>query len=433
MQFMEFDTSHLKGLSNFNQEQFKKNMNYLKQAIVDGRYPVVLDLHTGNNRGTNIGGFTVLKKGKLTLDETTVVFPSAGYVEQRTGQLWVYKTEFLFPATCLSLAIPKCQGKGFYYLDHTSEQEGYLLLGKLADIFLRINPLLFLGSLEEEHSSPENFERILDNTPELNPVYVFLLEALGQNLPELNIPPELIRKEVQTLTILDLAYDERTNYPVINGRTKTGIANFPEKRETYITEQIKRGLERLISLNGHQHDTTLSAKSGEDQTDIATFMLYLSKKYKLIDIEEKLQATMQLNDTAVIPPVSELAGNQTNTEGSFLRGLNSLPVTSQTKEEITGHSTPALEPLASDPPTPALEKILASEQEKPLKTLAVEYEDPLSSLETTTQQREIITQTAGPDNYNQPPKPINLTQTVQELPAIITNPWYKRILSKLFS
>ncbi len=358
---MKFDTSHLKDLSNFNQEQFEKNINYLEQATADGRYPIVLDLHIGNNRGTSIGGFTVLKKGKLTLEETAVVFPSTGYVEQRAGQLWFYETEFLFPATCLSLAIPKCQGNGFYYLDHTSEQEGYLLPGRLADIFLRINPLVFLGSLEEEHSKPEDFEKILDNAPELNPVYVFLLEALGQSLPEFNIPPGLIRKEIQTLTILDSAYDGRTNYPIINGRTKTGIANFPKRREVYIPEQIKIGLERLIFLNGHKHDTTLSAKSGEDQTNIANFMLYLSKKYKLIDIEEKLQAAMQLNDTAVIPLVSGLAENPTNTGGSFLRGLDSLPVTSQTKEEITGHSTPALEPIASDPPTPALEEI----QEEP--------------------------------------------------------------------
>lgn len=354
MQFMGFDTSHLKGLSNFNPEQFGKNMDYLEQAIVDGS--IVLDLHLGNNRGTSIGGFTVLNKSKLTLEETTVVFPSTGYVEQRTGQLWVYKTEFLFPATCLSLAIPKCQGNGFYYCDHTSEQEGYLLLGRLADIFLRINPIVFLGSLEEEHSNPEDFERILDNTPELNPVYIFLLEALGQSLPEFNIPHGLIRKEIQALTILDLAYDGRTNYPVINGRTKTGIANFQERREVYITAQIKTGLERLISLNGHKHDTTLSAKPDEDQTNIATFMLYLSKKYKLIDIEEKLRVAMQLNDTAVIPLVSGLAENQSKTGGSFLRGLANLEPVSQTKDDMTS-GTPALELLESNPPTPALEEI----------------------------------------------------------------------------
>ena len=133
MQFMEFDTAVLKDL-NVNPEQFDKNVGYLEKAIADTRYPFALDLSIGPKHSISIGGFTVLEGSKLSQEETAIAFHSQSYMEQRGEQLWVHRSKLLFPATCLSTAIPKCQESSFYYHDHTTGQEGYLLLGRLAKL-----------------------------------------------------------------------------------------------------------------------------------------------------------------------------------------------------------------------------------------------------------------------------------------------------------
>ena len=372
MQFMEFDTVVLKDL-NVNPEQFGKNVSYLEEAIADARYPLALDLSIGHKHSISIGGFTVLEDSKLSQEETAIAFHSQSYMEQRGEQLWIYRSKLLFPATCLSTAIPKCQGNGFYYHDHTTGQTGYLLLGRLAKIFFEINQLIFYSSLEKENVKLEDFEEIFNKYPELNPVYLFLLEALGEKLPEFKTQPE-IRSEVRTLTFLDLAYEGRHSYPVINGRTKTGVPNLSERRETYIVGQIRVTLERLISLNAHQHDTKISTKPKEDPTRVITHMTYCCKKYKLTDIEGKLQPSMQLNDTT-INPKDPLTEKVTGTGGSWLGELVKLPTADRTKEELTGHSTPALEPI-EEHETPAIEIISVLEEPSKTPSLGLESLSP---------------------------------------------------------